>query len=139
MQILNQFFCKKDSLYCCYKCAKFSSTCEVIFIFSCILSSVLWDNFLWISLYYLSNVISVETCKRNIHELPSQPNRPNGKGFLRSRSLERDLNEKLYLNRKPNVERESNIKQTNRRAFSKMANFSIDKRMKDRCSLLLSF
>ena len=44
-------FSQKDSLYCCYKCAKFSSTCKIIFIFSCILSSVLWDNFLWMTLY----------------------------------------------------------------------------------------
>ena len=62
MQILNQFFLQKDSLYCCYMCAKFSSTCKIIFIFSCILSSVLWDNFLWMTLYQLdcnarSNVI----------------------------------------------------------------------------------
>ena len=34
-----------------YKCAKFSSTCKIIFIFSCILSPVLWDNFLWMTLY----------------------------------------------------------------------------------------
>ena len=53
MQILNQFFLQKDSLYCCYKCAKFSSTCKIIFIFSCILSSVLWDNFLWMTLYQI--------------------------------------------------------------------------------------
>ena len=44
-------FSQKDSLYCCYMCAKFSSTCKIIFIFSCILSSVLWDNFLWMTLY----------------------------------------------------------------------------------------
>ena len=44
-------FSLKDSLHCCYKCAKFSSTCKIIFIFSCILSSVLWDNFLWMTLY----------------------------------------------------------------------------------------
>ena len=54
-------FLQKDSLYCCYKCAKFSSTCKIIFIFSCILSSVLWDNFLWMTLYhaiyYASSVI----------------------------------------------------------------------------------
>ena len=50
-QILNQFFLQNDSLYCCYMCAKFSSTCKIIFIFSCMLSSVLWDNFLWMTLY----------------------------------------------------------------------------------------
>ena len=44
-------FSQKDSLYCCYMFAKFSSTCKIIFIFSCILSSVLWDNFLWMTLY----------------------------------------------------------------------------------------
>ena len=33
-------FSQKDSLYCCYMCAKFSLTCKIIFIFSCILSSV---------------------------------------------------------------------------------------------------
>ena len=53
MRILDQFFSQKDSLYCCYKCAKFSSTCKIIFIFSCILSSVLWDNFLWMTLYQI--------------------------------------------------------------------------------------
>ena len=47
-------FSQKDSLYCCYMCAKFSSTCKIIFIFSCILSSVLWDNFLWMTLYLYS-------------------------------------------------------------------------------------
>ena len=52
MQILNQFFLQKDSLYCCYKCAKFSSTCKIIFIFSCMLSLVLWNNFLWMTLYH---------------------------------------------------------------------------------------
>ena len=44
-------FSQKDSLYCCYMCAKFSSTCKIVFIFSCIFSSVLWDNFLWMTLY----------------------------------------------------------------------------------------
>ena len=29
---------QKYSLHCCYMCAKFSSTCKIIFIFSCILS-----------------------------------------------------------------------------------------------------
>ena len=42
MQISNQFFLQKDSPYCCYMCAK------------CILSSVLWDNFLWMTLYLKS-------------------------------------------------------------------------------------
>ena len=36
----------KESLYCCCKCAKFSSLCKIIFIYSCILSSVLWDTFM---------------------------------------------------------------------------------------------
>ena len=44
-------FSQKDLLYCCYTCAKFSSTCKIIFFFSCILSSVLWGNFLWMTLY----------------------------------------------------------------------------------------
>ena len=47
-------FLQKDSLYCCYKCAKFSSTCKIIYIFSCISFSVLRDNFLWMTLYHFS-------------------------------------------------------------------------------------
>ena len=45
-------FWQKDSIYCCYMSAKFLSTC-IMFIISCILSSVLWDNFLWMTLYLL--------------------------------------------------------------------------------------
>ena len=44
-------FSQKDSLYCCCMCAKFSSTCKIIFIFSSILSSVLWDSFSWMTVY----------------------------------------------------------------------------------------
>ena len=43
-------------LYCCCKHAKFSSTWKIIFIFSCILSSVLWANFLWMTLYLFGHV-----------------------------------------------------------------------------------
>ena len=32
-------------------CAKFSSYCKIIFTISCILSSVSWDTFLWMTLY----------------------------------------------------------------------------------------
>ena len=49
-------FSQKDLLYCCYQCAKFSSTCKIIFIFSCILSSVLWDNFLRMTIYISPSV-----------------------------------------------------------------------------------
>ena len=51
---LYSIFLQKDSLYCCYMCVKFSSTCKIIFSFSCILSSALWDNFLWMTLYLVS-------------------------------------------------------------------------------------
>ena len=49
-------FSQKDSLYCCHKCAKFSSTCKIIFIFSCILFSEIWDNFLWMTLYHIMSI-----------------------------------------------------------------------------------
>ena len=50
-------------------CAKFSSTCKIIFIFSCILSSVSWDNFLWMTLYllwFLSMKRSCNNCKTDV-------------------------------------------------------------------------
>ena len=43
---------QKDSLYCCYMCANFSSTWKTISSFSCILSSLLWNNFFWMTLYH---------------------------------------------------------------------------------------
>ena len=66
-------FSQKDSLYCCYQCAKFSSTCKIIFIFSCILSSVLWDKFLWMTLYTMrsiSNAVTVTKRKKIQCALP---------------------------------------------------------------------
>ena len=53
---IESIFLQKDSLHCSYKCAKFSSTCKIIFIFSCILSSDLWDNFLWMTLYHIVTI-----------------------------------------------------------------------------------
>ena len=51
-------FTRKNLLYCYRMCAKVSSTCKIILIFSCILSSVLWDNFLWMTLYHIYFLLS---------------------------------------------------------------------------------
>ena len=49
--MIGHFFLQKQTLYWCCSSAKFSSFCEVIFIFSCIFSSLLWRTFLWFTRY----------------------------------------------------------------------------------------
>ena len=62
-------------------CAMFSSTCKIIFIFFCILSSVSWDNFLWVTIYHKYDNVNLASgtgpdghgnswCAYNFPEIP---------------------------------------------------------------------
>ena len=52
---MESIFSQKETLYCCCMCTKFLSFCKIIFIFSCIFSSLLRNNFFWMTLYHLGN------------------------------------------------------------------------------------
>ena len=49
--VLKIIFMQKWTLQCCCPCTEFSSSCYIIFIFSCIFSSPFWRTFLRNTLY----------------------------------------------------------------------------------------
>ena len=47
------FFAKRNTTYCCCMCTKFSYFCKILFIFTCISSSLSWNKFFWMTLYHI--------------------------------------------------------------------------------------
>ena len=67
-----ELFLRKNKHWCCWTCTKFLSFCEVIFIFSCILSSRLWRTFLRNTLYQFRHSLRMVAWHENEKNKTSQ-------------------------------------------------------------------
>ena len=86
---MKNLFLEKQLRWYWFICTKFSALCYVIFIFQCIFSSLLWNNFLMTTPYlfnsiyfglkpsfFASRVLKIPTTKRRIFWYPPQKTTP---------------------------------------------------------------
>ena len=82
LQIMNHFF-RKNIHYIVIICVpSFYQPARSSSFFSCILSSVLWDNFLWMTLYFGEGEVAMKEMKNNRKKEKCQKSKKRSKTYF---------------------------------------------------------